>query len=165
MYVVCRHAKLKSLVTSIALHLIRGADTGLKQEQVSTIHNIECTCKTQWYTIAILGLVILGLMIFVVINVRKLKLFRGHIFSNAVKIMLFILDTQYYVPVKLCRTVGSIQLFKITGKLTPEQITLKRNITMEHYRNRYDRSQYDFEWEQSAFTQFSHHTTKRQIQN
>ena len=42
--------------------------------------------------------------------------------------MLFISDAQYYVPVKLCRTAGSIHLFKITGKLTPEHIKLKRNI-------------------------------------
>ena len=85
-------------------------------------------CKIQWYTIVTLGLVILGLMIFVITNVRKLKLLRGHTFPNTVKIMLFILDTQYYVPVKLCRTTGSIHLFKITGKLTPEQITLKRKL-------------------------------------
>ena len=80
----------------------------------------------QWYTIVTLELVILGLRIFVIVNIRKLKLFRGHMFSNAVKIMMLILDTQYYVPVKLCRTVGSIHLFKLTGKLTLEQITLKR---------------------------------------
>ena len=42
--------------------------------------------------------------------------------------MLFISDAQYYIPVKLCRTAGSIHLFKITGKLTPEHIELKRNI-------------------------------------
>ena len=29
---------------------------------------------------------------------------------------------------KLCRTAGSIHLFKITGKLTPKYIKLKRNI-------------------------------------
>ena len=42
--------------------------------------------------------------------------------------MLFISDTQYYIPVKLLRTAGSIHLFKITGKLTPHHAKLKRNI-------------------------------------
>ena len=42
--------------------------------------------------------------------------------------MLFISDAEYYVPVKLCRTASSIHLFKITGKLIPEHIELKRNI-------------------------------------
>ena len=49
-------------------------------------------------------------------------------FSNAVKIMLFISDARYNIPVNICRTAGSIHLIKITGKLIPEHIELKRNI-------------------------------------
>ena len=48
-------------------------------------------------------------------------------FSNAVKIMLFISDAQNHVPVKLCRITGSIHLFKITGILFPENVKLKQN--------------------------------------
>ena len=70
----------------------------------------------------------IGIISFVILNARKLKLFRGHLFSNTVKIMLFISDAQYLVLEKLCRTAGSIHLFKSTGKLTPEHIKLKRNI-------------------------------------
>ena len=68
-----------------------------------------------------LSLSILGIVIFVIIKLKNLKLLRGHLFSNAVNIMLFILDAKYYVPIKLCRTAGSIHLFKITGTLTPEK--------------------------------------------
>ena len=78
--------------------------------------------------IVTLGLVILGIMVFIVINARKLKLFRGQVFSNAVKVMLFISDAQYYILVNLCRTAGSIYLFTIMGKITPEHIELSRNI-------------------------------------
>ena len=99
-----------------------------KKEHVSIMHDIECTCKIQWYTIFMLSLSILGLIAFIILNARKLKLFRGHLFSNAVKIMLFISDALYYVLVKLCKTTGSIHLFKITGKLTPEHIKSKRKI-------------------------------------
>ena len=63
-----------------------------------------------------------------VTNARKLRMFTGHLFSNAVKVMSFFSDTQYYVPVKLFRTAGSIHLFKIMGKLTSEQITMKRKL-------------------------------------
>ena len=63
-----------------------------------------------------------------ILNAKRLKLFRGHLFSNAVKIMLFISDAQYYIQVKLCNTAGSIHLYKTTRKLTPEHIKLKRNI-------------------------------------
>ena len=75
-----------------------------------------------------LSLSILGLVIFTILKSRKLKLFRGHLFSNAVKIMLFISNTQYYVSIKLCRMAGSIHLFKIKGRLTPENVRLKRNM-------------------------------------
>ena len=51
--------------------------------------------------------------------------FRGHLSPNTVKIMVFISDAKHYVPIKLCRTAGSIHLFKIIGKLTPEHVKLK----------------------------------------
>ena len=75
-----------------------------------------------------LSLSILGTLIFIHLKIRNLKLFRGCLFSNAVKIMPFMSDAQYYVPIKLCRKAGSIHLFKIIGTLTPENVTLKRNI-------------------------------------
>ena len=48
-------------------------------------------------------------------------------FSNAVKVMIFISDVQNYVPIKLCKTVGSIHLFKIRGMLKTENIKLNKN--------------------------------------
>ena len=41
--------------------------------------------------------------------------------------MIFISDVQYYIPVKLCKTVESIHLFKISGTLQPENIKLNQN--------------------------------------
>ena len=41
--------------------------------------------------------------------------------------MLYISDTKYYVPVKLCKIAGNIHLFKIAGILTSVNIKLKRN--------------------------------------
>ena len=49
---------------------------------------------------------------------------RGHLFSNAVKIMIFISEVQYCVPIKLCESAGSIHLFQITGMLKSENIKL-----------------------------------------
>ena len=128
LYIICKCAKLKSLVTSLTLQQLREVDAVTKQEHVSVINDIECTCKIQWYTVYMLGLLILGRVILIILNAKKLKLFTGHLFSNAVKIMLFISDAQYYIPVKMCRTAVSIHSFKITGKLIPDHIKLKRNI-------------------------------------
>ena len=113
MYIPCKHMKLKTLVTSLALQEIKEVGVVTKQEGImlNTMLNIECTCKIQWYTILMLSFSILGLVLFVILKSRKLKLCRGHLFSNAVKIMLFISDAQYYVPIKLCRMAGSIHLF------------------------------------------------------
>ena len=41
--------------------------------------------------------------------------------------MLFISNTRSYVPIKLCRIAGSIHLFRIRGRLTPEHVRLKKN--------------------------------------
>ena len=41
--------------------------------------------------------------------------------------MLFFSDIKQYIPVKLCKTAGSIHLFQIYGQLTSNQITLERN--------------------------------------
>ena len=123
-----KHTKLKSIVTSLALEQFREEDAVSKQEHISVTQDIEYTCRIQWYIICMLIVAILGIIVFVILNARKLKMFRGHLFSNTVKIMLFISDAQYYIPVKLCITADGIHLFKITGKLTPEHIKLKRNI-------------------------------------
>ena len=70
-----------------------------------------CDCTSQFYTILALSITIIGLVIFVILQVRRIKLCRGNLFLNVVKIMLFISDVQYYVPVKLCKTAGSTHLF------------------------------------------------------
>ena len=41
--------------------------------------------------------------------------------------MLFISDIQYYIPVKLCKTAGSIHFFKITGKLITDKVKLSKH--------------------------------------
>ena len=41
--------------------------------------------------------------------------------------MLLISDVQYYLPVKLCKTAGSIHLFKITGKITMDKVKLNKH--------------------------------------
>ena len=69
--------KLKVLVASLALQQIKEVGEVETQE---TLQYIECICKIQWYTILILGKLLLGLTIFVIIKLRKLKVFRGTFF-------------------------------------------------------------------------------------
>ena len=41
--------------------------------------------------------------------------------------MLFISNAHSYVPIKLCKVTGSIHLFQIKGRLSPENVKLKKN--------------------------------------
>ena len=45
--------------------------------------------------------------------------------------MMFISDVQNYVPIKLCKTAGSIHLFKIRCTLKPENIKLNKNYSWD----------------------------------
>ena len=58
---------------------------------------------------------------------RKSCLFKGCLFSNVTKIVLFISNATTYVPIKLNRIAGSIHLLKLRGRLTIEHVRFKRN--------------------------------------
>ena len=55
-------------------------------------------------------------------------MFKRRLYSNTVTIMLFFTDVRQYVPVKFCKTAGSIHLFQIYGQLDPNQIILEKKI-------------------------------------
>ena len=84
-------------------------------------------------------LTILGLVMVTFLHYRKSKLCKGHRFSNAVRIMLFISDIQNYIPIKLCKAAGSIHLCKSIGLLKAESIKLNKNYIWDTVRNRLER--------------------------
>ena len=86
------------------------------------------TCKTQWYIMGMLIITTLGMIYLVTNKIRKTSFCKGHLFSNNTKILLFISNAHSYVPIKLCRVVGSIHLFQIKGRLNPEDMKLKKNM-------------------------------------
>ena len=119
-YAMYKHNKLRMLVTGLALQQAKE----VRAEETNE-GNYSCKCTTQFYIILALTIII-GLVVFAIPQVRMIKLCRGCLFLNIIKIMLFISDIQYYVPVKLCRTAGSIHLFKITGRLTIDKVRLNK---------------------------------------
>ena len=86
-----------------------------------------CTCKTQWYIMGMLIIITLGMLYLVTNKIRKSSLFKGCLFSNNTKILLFVSNTHSYVPIKLCRVARSIHLFSIKGRLHLENVKLKKN--------------------------------------
>ena len=66
-------------------------------------------------------------MFLIIEKVHKMPIFQKHQYSNTIKILIFISNIKSYVPIKLCKTTGSIHLFKLTGSLQREDIRLHRN--------------------------------------
>ena len=113
-------SKLKALVTNIVMQRIKTVET-------ADVSDMLCTCKTQWYIMGMLTIITLGMLYLVINKIRKSSLFKGHLFSNNTKILLFISNTHSYMPIKLCRVAGSIHLFRIRGRLNLENVKLKKN--------------------------------------
>ena len=57
----------------------------------------------------------------------RMPIFRKYHYFNTIKIMIFLSDIKSYVHIKLCKTSGSIHLFKLMGSINRENITLHRN--------------------------------------
>ena len=93
-YLLCTHKKLQTLIDSLVLHQVKNVGRVTQKE-------INFECKTLTYISLVLT--ILGLGMVAILHYRKSKLCRGYTFSNAVKIMIFIFDVQYYILIKFAK--------------------------------------------------------------
>ena len=118
-HLVCRHSKLKALLTGIAFQPVNEVEAATKQAKEF--------CIAQWYMIAALTVLTILLIVYICLSNQKCVMFKRRLYSNTVTIMLFFSDVRQYVPVKLCKTAGSIHLFQIYGQLDPNQIILEKN--------------------------------------
>ena len=67
---MCKHNKLRALVTGLAFQ---------QAKEVEEINEGNYSCKgtSQFYTVLALSVIIIGLVIFVILQVRRIKLCRG----------------------------------------------------------------------------------------
>ena len=123
-YLLCKHKKIRALLAHLVFHQVKEVSA------TSGETNSECT------TLAYIGIIltILSSITVMFFHYRKSRFCKGHRFSSMVKIMIFISDVQNYVPIKLCKTAGSIHLFKLTGTLKAENIKLIKNYYGIHWR-------------------------------
>ena len=110
-------SKLKALVTNIAMQRIKAVEA-------ADMSDMLCT---QWYIMGMLIIITLGMLYLVTNKLRKTSFCKGQLFSNNTKILFFISNAHYYVPIKLCRVARSTHLFQIKGRLNPENVKLKKN--------------------------------------
>ena len=119
-HIVCRHAKLKALLTGIAFQPV-------KQVEAVIAHQTKEYCTAQWYAIAALTMMTILLIVYICLSNQKCTIFKRRLYSNTVTIMLFFSDVKQYIPVKLCKSAGSIHLFQMYGQLNSDQIVLEKN--------------------------------------
>ena len=117
MKLIFKGKKMQTLITNLAM--IRGVKA--ISEEIKSIN------KEYWIIIIWLSLILLCVLFLTIEKLHRMPMFRKYCYSNTIKIMLFISDIKSYVPIKLCKTSGSIHLFKITGSINKENITLHKN--------------------------------------
>ena len=115
---ISKGEKMQALVTNLAMMKgVKALTEGIKME----------TNYKYWIIIVWLSLILLGIMFLTIERVYKMPIFRKHQYSNTIKIMMFFSNIKSYVPIKLCKTSGSIHLFKLMGSIQREDVTLHRN--------------------------------------
>ena len=114
-----QNSKLKALRTTMALQRVRAMEVLNTDRQVQN-------CNSGILKV----LMILNLVIVASLLLRKIKkriFFWGQPYSNMVKIKLFFGDTKSYVSLDLNQLARNTHLFKLTGELSLENVTLKKN--------------------------------------
>ena len=115
---LCRQSKLKSIVANMALQCI-------KTIEAATIKEIKNCDLELIQLLIILNLAMTALL--VLTKIKKSRVFQRHLFTNMVKIDLFLANTQSYVPLKLNSAARNVHLFKLSGALGVKNFTLKKN--------------------------------------
>ena len=119
-YIMYGQSKLKALVTNIVMQQIKAVEA-------TDVSDMLCTCKSQWYIMGMLIIITLGMLYLVTNKMQESSFFKGRLFSNNTKILLFVSNTHSYLPIKLCGVARSIHLFRIRGRLNQENVKLKKN--------------------------------------
>ena len=88
---------------------------------------IKTNDKEYWIILIWLSFILLCVLFLTIEKLYRMPMFRKYHYSNTIKIMIFFSDIKSYVPFKLCKTSGSIHLFKLTGSINKENITLHKN--------------------------------------
>ena len=135
-YLFCKHKHIRTIVASLLLYKAKEVEASKPLK----LEDSECG------TLAYIGiaLTLLSMAIVILLHYRKSKFCRGHRFSNIVKIVLFISDVQHYIPIRLCKTSGSLHLFKIIGMLTSEGVRINKNYLWDTLEIKWDKIKLSF---------------------
>ena len=107
------------MVTTIALQHIKTAEA-------ASLNPNHISCESGLVKILlVINLAIVNLMAFA--KLRKSRISKGKLFSNTIKVKLFVADNHCYIPLQLNKLAGSVHLFKLHGMLTKDNLVLRKN--------------------------------------
>ena len=89
-HIVCRHAKLKALLTGIAFQPV-------KQVEAVIAHQTKKYCTAQWYVIAALTMMTILLIVYICLSNQKCTIFKRRLFKYS----------NYYAILFRCQAVYS----------------------------------------------------------
>ena len=118
-YIVTGHSKLNTLVTNIALQYIKTVEAA-----VLNPNHVICESGLE-KILLIINLAVVTIMAFT--KLRKSRIFKGKLFSNTIRVKLFVVDNHCYIPLHLNRLAGSVHIFKLHSIFTKDNLVLKKN--------------------------------------
>ena len=120
-HLVCRHTKLKVLLTGIAFQPVKQtvAIFGNGKEQQN--------CATHWYTIVALTLMVIVLTIYILVTTQKCTIFKRSLYSNTVTVMFSFQISNNMFQLNYVKLQEAFICSFIYDQLTPDQIILEKN--------------------------------------
>ena len=132
----CKHKHIRTIVASLLLYKS-------KEVEASKPMKIEdSVCGTLAY-IGI-ALTLLSMATIILLHYRKSKILQRTQILNVVEMVLFISDVQHYIPIRLCKTSGSLHVFKIIGTLTSEDVRINKNYLWDTLEINWDKIKLSF---------------------
>ena len=130
-YIVTGHSKLKTLVANIALQCVRTVEaTALNSNHIICESGLE-------KMLLIINLIVVTIM--AITKLRKSRIFKGKLFSNSIKVKLFIVDNHCYIPLPLNKLAGSIHPHQTSWCTHKRKSSFEKELDMGCLRNRLDR--------------------------
>ena len=135
LYLLCKHTKLKTLITRLAfanynIRVKQLMPLPLKKNHIS--EDIDCTCKLEWWSIIMLPILMLGVTEFFILKSTDLEYIRSIYTPILLYLMLFMLDIYRYVWIQISNVLGDITLFKLIGVLNTNSVILRKTISGIH---------------------------------
>ena len=140
-HIVCRHAKLKTLLTGIAFQPV-------KQAEVVVAQQTKEFCTAQWYAIAALTVLTILLIIYICLSNQKCTLFKRRCYSNTVTIVV-LFRHQAICSSKIVYISRQYSFISALWTIGFRPNNPRKELSMGHDKNRLERSLHDFEWHNS----------------